>query len=248
MARSGVAIDRALLPRLAQALTASLGLRDVLAAASQSAAELVPDSFVLVWLLQGERLVLKGAAGVVEGTCTGMRTEFGFGEGLPGEVARRREPLAVEDVATDPRTTQADFLRAEGVRWFIGVPLSARFALEGVLGVFVRGAEPPDPDTMDALGALAAQVALTVESARLVAHSERRRREAEALASVSQALAYSLDSSIVSQLIADSLIPLLNARDAAVYRLDRGTGALVAIAFGGLLADWDAAQILPHGV
>jgi PAS domain S-box-containing protein len=248
MARSGLAIDRALLPRLAQALTASLGLRDVLAAASQSAAELVPDSFVLVWLLQGERLVLKGAAGVVEGTCTGMRTEFGFGEGLPGEVARRREPLAVEDVATDPRTTQADFLRAEGVRWFIGVPLSARFALEGVLGVFVRGAEPPDPDRMDALGALAAQVALTVESARLVAHSERRRREAEALASVGQALAYSLDSSIVSQLIADSLIPLLNARDAAVYRLDRGTGALVAIAFGGLLADWDAAQVLPHGV
>src|SRR6185369_993080 len=236
MARSGLAIDRALLPRLARALTASLGLGDVLAAASRTAADLVPDSLVLVWVLQGDRLILKGVAGVVGGTYTGLRTEFRLGEGLAGDVARRRELLVVEDVAADPRATQADFLRAEGVRWFIGVPLSARSALEGVLGVFVRGAESPEPETVDALGSLAAQVALAVESARLVAHSERRRREAEALAAVSQALAYSLDSSVVSQLIADNVITLLNARDAAVYRLESDTGDLVAVAFAGLLS------------
>ncbi|HXD99043.1 MAG TPA: hypothetical protein VN646_21005, partial [Candidatus Acidoferrum sp.] len=102
MARSGLAIDRALLPRLARALTASLGLGDVLAAASRTAADLVHDSLVLVWVLQGDRLILKGAAGVVGGTYTGMRTEFRFGEGLPGDVARRRELLVVEDVADDP--------------------------------------------------------------------------------------------------------------------------------------------------
>jgi PAS domain S-box-containing protein len=248
MARSGLAIDRALLPRLARALTASLGLGDVLAAASRTAADLVHDSLVLVWVLQGDRLILKGAAGVVGGTYTGMRTEFRLGEGLAGDVARRRELLVVEDVADDPRATQADFLRAEGVRWFIGIPLSARSALEGVLGVFVRGAESPEPETVDALGSLAAQVALAVESARLVAHSERRRREAEALAAVSQALAYSLDSSVVSQLIADNVITLLNARDAAVYRLEPDTGDLVAVAFAGLLSDWSAALILPRGV
>ena len=51
MATSGLAIDRGLLPRLARAMTASLGLGDVLAVASRAAADLVPDSFVAVWVL-----------------------------------------------------------------------------------------------------------------------------------------------------------------------------------------------------
>ena len=78
MARSGLAIDRALLPRLAQALTASLGLRDVLAAASQSAAELVPGatfveigpgnvlSGLLKRIVPGAKAVALGTADEVE--------------------------------------------------------------------------------------------------------------------------------------------------------------------------------------
>jgi GAF domain-containing protein len=209
MAPPALALDRGLLPRLARAITASLGLGDVLAAASRTAAELVPDSFVLVWVLHGDRLVLRGAAGVLEGAHSGLRTDLAFGEGLAGHVARGRQPLVIEDAASDPRASQRDSLLAERVRWFVGIPLSARYALEGVLGVFIRGPEPPEPEVLDALGALAAQAALAVESARLGAHSERRRREAEALAAVSQALAHSLDPREVSQLIADSVITAL---------------------------------------
>jgi PAS domain S-box-containing protein len=248
MATSGLAIDRGLLSRLARAMTASLGLGDLLAEASRTAAELVPDGLVLVWVLHGDRLVLRGAAGVLAGVHSGLRMEFALGEGLPGHVARHRQPMLVEDPSHDPRTIQPDFLLAEGVRWFIGVPLSARSALEGVLGVFVRGAAAPEAETVDALGALAAQVALAVESARLDAHGERRRREVEALAAVSQALAHSLEPAVVSQLVADSVMALLGARDAAVYRLEPATGDLVAVAFAGLQPDRSGPLVLPHGV
>src|SRR5262249_19487342 len=86
---------------------------------------------------------------------------------------------------------------------------------------------------VDALGALAAQVALAVEGARLDAHGQRRQREAAALAAVSQALAQSLDPGQVAQLIADSVAALLDARGAAVYRLDRESDVLVSVAPGG---------------
>ena len=247
MAPPALALDRGLLPRLARAMTASLGLGDVLAAASRTAAELIPDSFVLVWILDGDRLVLRGAAGVLEGMHSGLRTDLASGEGLAGHVARGRQPLVIDDVAHDPRASQRDFLLAERVRWFVGIPLSARYALEGVLGVFIRGPEPPEPEVLDALGALAAQAALAVESARLGAHSERRRREAEALAAVSQALAHSLDPREVSQLIADSVTALLGAGGAVVYRLEHHSGALISLAFAGW-AGKDLSLVLPRGV
>ena len=248
MATPALAIDPGLLPRLARAMTASLGLGDLLAAASRAAAELVPDSFVLVWILHGERLLLRGAAGVLEGTHTGLRIDFPFGEGLAGHVARARQTLVVEKPAADPRVSRGDFLRDERVRWFVGVPLTARYALEGVLGVFVRSADAPGAETVDSLGTLAAQVALAVESARLDADSERRRREAEALAAVAQALAHSLDPGVVSQLIADTVLALLGARQAAVYRLTADTGELIALALAGHHAERNVPLVLGRGV
>ena len=234
MTTTTLALDRGLLlPRLARAMTASLGIGDVLAAASRAAAELVSDSLVLVWICHDDRLQLRGAAGVLKTVQTALRSELTLGEGLPGWVALHRQTVVIEDAAHDPRACQREFLLAERVRWFVGVPLAGRYALEGVLGLFGRGEGPPEPEVVDALGALAAQVALAVEGARLDAHGQRRRREAEGLAAVSQALAQSLDPHQVSQLIADSVAALLDARGAAVYRLERETGVLAAVALGG---------------
>ncbi|HEX2436948.1 MAG TPA: GAF domain-containing protein [Methylomirabilota bacterium] len=233
MAVSALALDRGFIPRLARAMTASLELGDVLAEAAQAAGQLLPDSLVLMWMLEGDRLALRGVAGVLECAHSGLRLDLGVGKGLAGHVARGRQPLMVRDPAHDPRTEQGDFLSAERVRWFIGLPISGRYALEGVLGVLNRSDEAPEPETIEALGALAAQVALAVEGARLDEHGERRRREAEALAAVGQALAHTLDPGEVAQLIADSVTALLGARGATVYRLDRQTGDMVPVAYHG---------------
>jgi PAS domain S-box-containing protein len=247
MAPAGLSFDSRLLPRLAHAMAASLDLGDVLAAATHAAADLGPESFTLIWLVQDDRLVLRAAAGTLHTMQSGLPTSFAFGEGLPGQVARTRQPLTVEDPGRDARASQRDLLLAERVRWFVGVPLVGRYALQGVLGVFGR-AEPLEGETLEALGAMAAQVALAVESTRLDADRERRRRQAEALAAVSQALAHSLDPREVSQLVADTVIALLGARDAVVFRLDPDTGALVSLAFAGTHSESPTPLVMPRGI
>jgi PAS domain S-box-containing protein len=218
---------------LARATTTSLRLADVLAAAAAAAAERVSDGFALIWLMMGDRLVLRGAAGVLTHAHGGLQTDFAPGEGLIGRVALTRALLFVEEPATDPHACNREFLGREAVRAFVGVPLTARYGFTGVLGVFSRRPGRPDAETLEALGALAAPTALAVESARLFADSERRRRAAEALASVSQALAHSLDPGEVAHLVADNVIALLGARDVVVYRLELPTGNLVSMAFAG---------------
>src|SRR5439155_372599 len=195
------------------AWTASTAVRraDVLEALAEAAAGLVPDGFVLIWLMAGERLILRGAAGHLLQAHAGLRIEYAPGEGLVGAAALARDVSVVDDPAGDTRSHEAAFLRAEGVRRFVGVPLGARYALEGVLGVFSRRADWPDAATLATLGVLGNHAALALESVRLFADGERRRRAAEALAAVGQALAHSLDPRAVGHLIADSVLALLEA-------------------------------------
>ena len=105
MAASPLALDRGFIPRLARAMTASLELGDVLAEAAQAAGQLLPDSLVLMWMLEGDRLALRGVAGVLECAHSGLRLDLGVGKGLAGHVARGRQPLMVRDPAHDLSST-----------------------------------------------------------------------------------------------------------------------------------------------
>ena len=218
---------------LAWAANAAAPRGDVVEALVEAAGALVDDGLALAWLVSGERLVLRAAAGRLRQPHGGLRTEFIPGEGLVGAAALARGVSSVADPAADARAQEAEFLRAEGVRHFVGVPLGAGFAFQGVLGVLSRRAGEVDAALLERLGALAGQAALALESARLFADSERRRRAAEGLAAVAQALAHSRDAREVAHLIADSVLALLGARDVAVYRLEAATGDLVALAFAG---------------
>ncbi|HET7339820.1 MAG TPA: GAF domain-containing protein, partial [Methylomirabilota bacterium] len=233
---------------VARATASSIRLSDVLSTAAAAAVELIPDSLAAIWLVAGDRLQVRGAAGVMRQSHAGLPTDLAPGEGLIGHVALARDVIVVEEPAGDPRVLGAAVLREEGVRTFVGVPLAARHGLQGVLGVLVRRAGRPDDATLHVLGALAAQTALAVESARLFARVERRRRTAEALGAVSQALAHSLDPREVAHLIADTVIGVLDARDVVVFRLEPATGELVSLAFAGTgAADLTGPIVLPPG-
>ena len=172
-----------------------------------------------------------------------------MGEGLAGAAGLARDVVIVEEPGADPRARYPSFLHAEGVRTFVGVPLAARHARVGVLAVYSRRPRRPSPGTLDALGVLTTQAALAVESARLFADTERRRRSAEAMASVSQALAHSLDPRQVAHLIADNVLALLGARDVTLFEVQPRTGNLVSVAFAGEgAAGLSQPMVLPPGV
>src|SRR3954470_13910668 len=102
---------------------------DVLEAAAEAAAGLAADGFALIWLVSGERLVLRAAAGHLRHALGGVRTDFAPGDGLIGAPALARELLVVDEPAGDPRTHQSAFFSAEEVRRFVGAPLVASYTL-----------------------------------------------------------------------------------------------------------------------
>jgi len=78
--------------------------------------------------------------------------------------------------------------------------------------------------------------------------SEVRRRAAETLVEIGRLLARSLDPQVIEQRIIDSVGGLLNAPAAALFRLERESGDLVALAVSGDVSPaWGPHLVIPSG-
>src|SRR5437660_1030430 len=101
------------LASLAHAVTESLELSEVLDRVAHAATELLPDSSARIWVMEGERLVLRAEHGPHGAPQSGFKGALAVGEGLTGRVAATGEILIVEDVADEPQAVMTQ-LRAEG--------------------------------------------------------------------------------------------------------------------------------------
>ncbi|MBI3029213.1 MAG: GAF domain-containing protein [Candidatus Rokubacteria bacterium] len=221
------------LARLAQAVTSSLALPEVLERVAQAAIDLHPDSASRIWVVEGGRLALRSEAGVLGPPRSGRRIELAFGEGLTGHVAAARQPLVLEDVLADPRAVNAEWIRQEGCASLVSLPLVVRAQLVGVLSLFTRHPYRFSPGELEILTSFGSQAAIAIENARLFGEAQRRERAAESLAEVGRLISQSLDLGEVAQRIADSVRVLLGTRVSALFRLEPESGTLVALAVSG---------------
>src|SRR5262249_12142811 len=88
--------------------------------------------------------------------------------------AQERKPHLTNQVLGDPRVDQ-DWARREGMVAFAGYPLVVADRLVGVMALFAR--HPLTDSVLDALGAVADQVALGIERT----HAQEALRDSEAL-------------------------------------------------------------------
>src|SRR5437667_9886776 len=102
------------LASLAHAVTESLELSEVLDRVAHAATELLPDSSARIWVMEGERLVLRAEHGPHGAPQSGFKGALAVGEGLTGRVAATGEILIVEDVADDPGTINREWMRQQG--------------------------------------------------------------------------------------------------------------------------------------
>src|SRR4051794_26608424 len=110
------------------------------------------------------------------------------GEGITGTAAAARSPVMIAAQAhLDERFKAFPNLREDEYESILAVPILARERLEGALNVRTR--EPREFSTaeIDLLVAIAAQVAQTIEHAKLYAQAQRRVVELEGLSRVSEA-------------------------------------------------------------
>jgi PAS domain S-box-containing protein len=225
------------LAQLAQTVTASLALGEVLESVARAAMDLVPDSSARIWVVEGDWLALGAEAGTIESRGEPRKTRLSFGEGLTGHVAATRAPLAVEEVLSDFRMVNVEWMRAQGFVAYIGLPLGVRDHLVGVLSLHTRHAHRFTDDEVEILTSFGTQAAIAINNARLFEETQDRRRAAEALAHAARSLTESLDVATVAERIVGSLQPLFDARY-AVLRRRRPDGSLEVIASAGPARDF----------
>jgi two-component sensor histidine kinase len=115
------------------------------------------------------------------------------GEGITGTAAAERAPVMIPAQAhLDPRFKRFKNLPEEQYESILAVPILAREKLEGALNVRTREPREFSQAEIDLLLAIAAQVAQSIEHAKLYAQAQRRVEELEALARISEAVSESL--------------------------------------------------------
>ncbi len=91
-----------------------------------------------------------------------------LGEGSAGEAALKREMVLISDLH-DPQNSfrRMDLIKDEGFIGYIGIPLTAKGQVKGVLEIYQRDYLDQDAEWYDFLEALAVQAAIAIDNATL---------------------------------------------------------------------------------
>lgn len=105
-----------------------------------------------------------------------LRRQLRIGECLAGRVALECTPLeiaalGITDVARQELISDEQFVS------YIGMPLTSKGQIKGVLEVFHRNPFTPDPDWLDFLQTLAGQGAIAIDNAQLFENLQRSNQE-----------------------------------------------------------------------
>ncbi|HVU76349.1 MAG TPA: GAF domain-containing protein [Gaiellaceae bacterium] len=213
-----------LLTETIEAVNSTLDLQEVLALVATKVADaLVADAcFVYLYDERADELVLRATHGTPIDEMS-RRPRMRRGEGITGAAAAAREPVMLESQAhLDPRFKNFPNLPEDEYESILAVPILIRDGtLEGALNVRTRKPRSFSADEVDLLLAIAAQVAQSIEHAKLYAEAQRRVDELEALARISEAVSESLYLEESLEAIVKTTMDALGATGAALV-LDDG--------------------------
>jgi two-component sensor histidine kinase/putative methionine-R-sulfoxide reductase with GAF domain len=213
-----------LLTETIEAVNSTLDLQEVLTVvAAKVAAALEADAcFVYLYDDRANELVLRATHGTPIDEMT-RRPRMRPGEGITGSAAAARAPVMLEAQAhLDPRFKNFPNLPEDEYESILAVPILTRDGtLEGALNVRTREQRAFSDDEVELLLAIAAQVAQSIEHAKLYSEAQRRVHELEALARISEAVQDSLYLEESLEAIVKTTMDALGATGAALV-LDDG--------------------------
>src|SRR5438876_11684931 len=211
-----------LLTETSAAVNSTLDLEKVLGlVARKVAAALEADAcFVYLYDEHADELILRATHGtrVEEMTRTPRMKP---GEGITGAAAAARSPIMIPAQAhLDERFKAFPNLPEDQYESLLAVPILARTKLAGALNV--RTIEPREFSRaeIDLLVAIAAQVAQTIEHAKLYADAQARVSELEALSKISEAVSESLYAEESLEAIVKTTMEAVGASGAALVLED----------------------------
>ncbi len=213
-----------LLTETIEAVNSTLDLQEVLSqVATNVASALEADAcFVYLYDERANELVLRATHGSHVEELT-RRPRMRPGEGITGTAAAARAPVMIESQAhLDPRFKNFPNLPEDQYESILAVPILTRDGtLEGALNVRTQRPRAFVDEEVELLLAIAAQVAQSIEHAKLYAEAQRRVHELEALARISEAVSNSLYLEESLEAIVSTTMDALSATGAALV-LDDG--------------------------
>lgn len=167
--RREIKLDKArleALSQLSQVITSLPEPRRIVEIVLHTIGELMEGVVVQLWQLHDEKgvLILVGSHGVEKAT-TEDTLSIPVGQGVVGEVAASRSPIAVEDLRKDPSVIPGHFGEQEGLVSFLGLPLLRDETLFGVLSIFTRTPQRFHQEEINIFTSFARQVAIALEHA-----------------------------------------------------------------------------------
>jgi two-component sensor histidine kinase len=183
-----------LLTETIEAVNSSLDLEEVLTIVAQKVADALDAEACFVYLYdeRADELVLRATHGTRVEEMT-KRPRMRLGEGITGAAALERAPIMIAAHAElDPRFKSFPNLPEDRFQSILAVPILARDRMEGALNIRTVEAREFTGAEIELLLAIAAQVAQSIQHARLYSDAQRRVDELEALARISEAVSESL--------------------------------------------------------
>jgi GAF domain-containing protein len=203
-------------------LTSALTLTSLLRRIAATASELTDSEEASILLLDTEAGELRFMVATGDSSDSLAEIPVPIESSVAGAILTSREPLIVPDVRADSRYYPGvDRQTGFTCHSLVGVPLQAHDRCIGVLeAVNKRGGQEFTQKDVETLAALAAQIAIAIENARLYEAEQRRRHEAETLYRAAQALATALDLDQVFERILSELQQVVPYDSASVQMLD----------------------------
>jgi two-component system, sensor histidine kinase PdtaS len=213
-----------LLTETIEAVNSTLDLQEVLVLVATKVTDALETDACFVYLYdeRADELVLRATRGTRIDEMS-RRPRMRLGDGITGSAAAARAPVMLASQAhLDPRFKNFPNLPEDEYESILAVPILTRDGtLEGALNVRTRVPRTFTEDEVDLLLIIAAQVAQSIEHAKLYAEAQRRVHELEALARISEAVSESLYLEESLEAIVKATMDALGATGAALV-LDDG--------------------------
>jgi two-component sensor histidine kinase/putative methionine-R-sulfoxide reductase with GAF domain len=204
------------------AVNSTLDLEELFDLVARKVAEALEADACFVYLYdeRAGELVLRATHGTRVEEMT-RQPRMRPGEGITGTAAAERAPIMIpRDAHLDARFKSFPNLPEDRYSSILAVPILARDRLEGALNVRTERPRAFTDAEIDLLMAIAGQVAQAIENAKLYDHAQRRVRELEALARISEAVSESLYLEESLEAIVKTTMTALDATGAALVLED----------------------------
>ncbi len=168
----------ALASDVAVAITRGNHLAQTLQRCAEAFVRHLDAAFARIWTLNDEEnvLELQASAGLYT-HLDGPHGRVPVGKFKIGLIAQERQPHLTNAVSGDPRVGDQEWARREGMVAFAGYPLLVEDRVVGVLAMFAK--HPLSEATLEAIGAVANGITLSIERSRNLEALQKAKEEAD---------------------------------------------------------------------